>query len=122
MENNSTFNLPNNSPQRQLVETGTSGRLWYRLYSDGWVEQNLWTNTNGRHRLTMLKEMQDNTYSITCGNDMSDNTVWYSQKAWPASTTQIEVVLINCVQAWFEVKGWSKSIPAENNIKQIIKY
>lgn len=36
---NLTFNLPNYSKERILVEKYQSGNKWYNLYSDGWLEQ-----------------------------------------------------------------------------------
>ena len=43
MLNKRTFNLPNKSPTRQIIETqdptSANNYTWYRLYDDGFVEQ-----------------------------------------------------------------------------------
>lgn len=117
-----TFNLPNLSTARQLVESGSNGRLWWRVYSDGWVEQNAWSSTNGEQKITMSKPMADNAYSITDAADMKGGEHWFNQKEWPDSTTQFGLTVLNAHQVWVEIKGYGATTPKTNNIKNIIKY
>lgn len=52
----------------KTVETGTSGNKWYRLYSDGWLEQGDTTvgpiNSNSYYNITYLKEFKTHNNTI----------------------------------------------------------
>ena len=82
-----TFNLPNKSPTRQVIEfqepTAENNYTWYRLYDDGWVEQsgadliigNLGNGNASQATAPLLVTMADTTYRATAicrtqsGND-----------------------------------------------------
>lgn len=52
----------------KTVETGTSGNKWYRLYSDGWLEQGDTTvgpiGSNAYYNITYLKEFKTHNNTI----------------------------------------------------------
>lgn len=53
-------------PKAYIVETYRNGTEWYRVWSDGWVEQGgCAVNSNGRGvRVTLLKPYADRNYTI----------------------------------------------------------
>ena len=69
--------LLNNSGVRYVVETYSTGPTWYRVYSDGWVEQggNIpFTATGGwaAGNITFLKPFKDTNYYINGRGNWSD--------------------------------------------------
>lgn len=52
-----------NCTKPYVVETYTNGTSWYRVYSDGWVEQGLQQTTAGQ-QLTFLKPFADTNYTV----------------------------------------------------------
>ena len=61
----STFNLPNLSKQREVVETYRNGTEWYCVYSDGWVEQGGIFQGGSTYKLTAYnfhKPFKDTNY------------------------------------------------------------
>ena len=60
-----TFNLPNFTQERILVETYKSGNDWYNLYSDGWLEQGGVKSGAGNVSVTLLKSFSDAKYFIS---------------------------------------------------------
>lgn len=57
----------NRSSDAQLVETGTSGSSWYRVWSDGFKEMGLTVarTGSGAETTTLPKTMSTTTYQIT---------------------------------------------------------
>lgn len=53
-----------------LVEKYTNGKSWYRVYSDGWIEQGGYANGNGVS-IVLLKKMMNINYSIILGGGNS---------------------------------------------------
>lgn len=66
---NDLSNKPNipESQQGYITQTWRSGNNWYRVYSDGWIEQGgYYTNSSNMTRtLTLNKSFTTTTYSIT---------------------------------------------------------
>ena len=63
------------SQQGYITQTWRSGNNWYRVYSDGWIEQGgYYTNSSNLTRtLTLNKSFTTTTYSITKNNHSSVN-------------------------------------------------
>ena len=84
-DGNSTFNLPNKSPTRQVIEfqepTAQNNYMWYRLYDDGWVEQGGFQyNPGGATGLTKTLPitMADTNFVMLVTNDNSTApSGWY---------------------------------------------
>lgn len=61
--------LLNNSGVKYVVETYSNGSTWYRVYSDGWVEQGGVLSgsyvADGIYTITLLKPMADSNYYYT---------------------------------------------------------
>lgn len=54
-----------------VVSTYKSGTSWYRVWSDGWVEQGyrLFVDRDSSGTITLLKAMKDTNYTVTFGHD-----------------------------------------------------
>lgn len=63
------------SQQGYITQTWRSGNNWYRVYSDGWIEQGgYYTNSSNTTRtLTLNKSFTTTTYSITKNNHSAVN-------------------------------------------------
>lgn len=78
-DGNSSFNIPNLSPSRRLIEkqdpTSSNSWQWYRLYDDGWVEQggNGYHSTNTVKTITFPIVMTDSEYTATSGTSCKQN-------------------------------------------------
>ena len=74
---NDLSNKPNipESQQGYITQTWRSGNNWYRVYSDGWIEQGgYYTNSSNMTRtLTLNKSFTTTTYSITKNNHSAVN-------------------------------------------------
>lgn len=67
-----------------VVETYKNGSSWYRIWSDGWIEQggNVYVSTSGQP-LNFLKAFSDTTYTIVSGGSAAQlgNTSCYNKTA-----------------------------------------
>ena len=51
-----------------VVDAWSSGTNWYRVYSDGWIEQGGFVSANGNStNVTFLKAFSNTNYSLVCG-------------------------------------------------------
>ena len=105
---------------RYLIETYDDGTKWYRVYSDGWVEQGGYiaggSSSNNATPITLLKPMKDNTYSVQktyrqgAVNSGGFGWDWMSDTRAGALNTSTTVYLSVpgsgfCVGVNWEVKG-----------------
>ena len=58
-DGNTTFNIP--TTQRVITETYSNGTDWYRIWSDGWIEQGSTLSSNVSS-IIFLKQMADTNY------------------------------------------------------------
>lgn len=60
-----------------IVETYINGASWYRVYSDGWIEQGgrLSLNPDGNATVTLLKSFSNTNYTITTTTYHTGTTV-----------------------------------------------
>ncbi|MCQ2574565.1 MAG: phage tail protein [Alphaproteobacteria bacterium] len=81
-DGSTTFNIPNSNPTREVVAyqepTSSNNYTWYRLYSDGWIEQGGQFTTTGRDSfVTTPIEMRDTNYQVLA-------LAYYSSGNWRA--------------------------------------
>lgn len=65
------FNTPN------IVKSYISGTNWYRIWSDGWIEQGGRHQANGSHTITLLKPFTTNNYTVTA--NLYRSSTWSGQ-------------------------------------------
>lgn len=66
-------NIPNNV--KYIVETWQSGTSWYRVWSDGWIEQGGYLSWNGAWTtLTFNRPFTTTNYYINGGGYRSDSS------------------------------------------------
>ena len=105
-----------NCTKPHIVETYVNGTDWYRIYSDGWVEQGgSVTGSSIDKPVTLLKKMANTNYSVclTYGNYTANNTYSFAFKSkattgftvgsWYSSGTNLSGPVV------WEVKGYSAS-------------
>lgn len=64
-DSSGTFNLPNFTKERIIIETYKSGTSWYHVYSDGWCEQGGLATGTPTFKVSFLKPFRDANYTIT---------------------------------------------------------
>lgn len=100
----------NSAGIRYVKESYRSGTSWYRLYSDGWVEQGgAFSNssTNQNQTVTLLKTMDNSNYSISIQrirNEYSDTATYSVVRT--VSTGSFTCYGLVSSTRW-EVKGFS---------------
>lgn len=92
-----------------VVETFKSGTSWYRVYDDGWVEQGATISlTTCPQTITLLKQYQDNNYTICIGGGDPDSTAAVcSTSVYSRAVGSFSLVsgytgtFYSCVISWF---------------------
>lgn len=123
-DGNSSFNIPNLSPSRRVIEsqepTSANSYKGYRLYDDGWIEQSgVATITANGNTVSLPKEMANTTYpvfSISLTNTNSFN------RCYSRSATGISIATSggNYSSSW-RIEGMSAR-GASQQTRYIIKY
>lgn len=98
---------------RSVIESYTSGTSWYRVYSDGWVEQGGRADSFGNETrtITLLKPMADKNYNIKTEIAGTASAGTYDapmRSANALSTTQITITYrppSSNQSIFWEVKG-----------------
>ena len=96
-----------------VVETYRNGSSWYRLYSDGWIEQGgliSITDSSKYATVNLYKEMLDNTYYVNVMMPWSQEATGQNEGVTTVTTTSFRatasyIPLNGCM---WEVKGWIK--------------
>lgn len=127
-DGNSSFNIPNNSPSRRVVEyqepTAANGYTWYRLYDDGWVEQGgVVSETSGVYTIHFPVEMDSATYTglktmITSSTSQPAQYAHFS--LYSATTTTVRTTTAGAAFSWY-ISGQSAR-GASQQTRYIIKY
>ena len=129
---NERFKLPRRQ-KRQLIQSWSSGYSWYKVYSDGWVEQggrsappeqNAWVS------VTLHITMKDKQYSVAVHPTIaSSNAAGYSSQRiatacdWSNRTTSTFQYIVNSTTAGstvasnWEVKGYAASVPTQTQLE-----
>ena len=89
-----------------VIETYSNGTDWYRLYSDGWIEQGGQTADSSSVTVNLLKPMENNQYSVqlTCINKSQGDQNWVARDK---TTTSFLYSNSESFSVNWEVKGWS---------------
>lgn len=107
-------NLQVNKYPRVIIDTYSSGTNWYRLWSDGWIEQGRLTasiSEGGSTEVTFLKEMKNTNYSVFGGAIDGGTTTTGTFKIVSKSTAKMSIDWTNSNMSdgcWWEVKGFVK--------------
>jgi hypothetical protein len=128
-----TFNLPT-LETREIVQiqkaSESNGWIWYRLYSDGWVEQGRSATSPGGTNVQVQFQvnMADVNYDINLSQYNTDPTGVYNQLQFHSKTTNSMVVISTYGQsktdrpfAW-SVRGYSYLAPSYKQTIKCIKY
>jgi hypothetical protein len=99
----------------RIIETYANGTSWYRIYSDGWIEQGgrLLSGTEGEATATLLKTMKNTNYccQITLFGDSSaygSAAIASFYTAWGLTTTSFKYrrYKANTMQHMWQVSGY----------------
>ena len=85
------FQAVDGNLNRTVVESYQSGSTWYRVWSDGWIEQGGRASTsNSKQTITLLKPFSNENYCLVSGNNNENS---YSQvcSCCIVSSTQIVI-------------------------------
>jgi len=87
-----------------IVQNYKNGKSWYRVWSDGWIEQGGYKASNGN--VTLLKAMADTDYSLqVTADDTSCSSIDCSGKI--NSTSEIKLNIPGDSDgAWWRVSGY----------------
>lgn len=77
---------------RTVVQTYKNGKSWYRVWSDGWIEQGGSYTTTGTYNF--LKPFTDTNYCWTSGgfNNSAENVTYQRDAALDRTTTSFRVI------------------------------
>ena len=123
-----TFNVPKLSFDRYLLDSYSDGTDWYKVYSDGWVEQGGKTDVSENHKvIEFLKPFSDTNYSVIVGNaNTSANTggVTVSSLASDLKTTGFQVSQLNQSQRYtmWRAYGYGADPAIVTSLVYVIKY
>lgn len=92
-DGNTTFNLPTPQQQNEVVETYHSGTEWYRVWSDGWIEQGgrIQIQASTYADITLLKPFADKNYMISFSHSLLGTSGQAESYAIPASASSIRL-------------------------------
>ena len=95
-----TVTIVNQSHNAHIIETYQNEHSWYRIWSDGFVEQGGIVESMGvksTRTITLLKPYKDTNYSVIASFRSGTTGSWgNTMGAYPVSNTQIRVV-----QGWY---------------------
>lgn len=85
-----------NDTKPYIVETYRNGASWYRVWSDGWIEQGgyLVTDTSGKGTVTLTKPYSNTIYSILVNGQHAVNSLtnWYGCACKPITNNSFGIV------------------------------
>ena len=98
--NSKTVTIVNQSHNAHIIETYKNEHSWYRVWSDGFVEQGGIVQSMGvksTRNITLLKPYKDTNYSVVASFRSGTTGSWgNTMGAYPLNNTQIRVV-----QGWY---------------------
>lgn len=113
---NSRFKLPRGSQDRYIVKSGEIGGSWYRVYSDGWVEQGGIYNKGNDDAyvsdviINLPIPMADNKYNVQLNHCRSGNTSLYAPLVYKKNNSNFTIgyeVSFDPGSTWY-VSGFSR--------------
>ena len=90
--------------------SATNNYIWYRKYSDGWVEQGgllPHTPTGSTVTINLPVEMADANYTWNVGVSYNNSNTppWYHMSIWNKTTTTFQMAQGDSADKCWEVKG-----------------
>lgn len=96
-----TTSTASNSRYAVVVENYKSGKSWYRVWSDGWIEQGGWKDTSSTATdVALLKNFSDTNYSITFGGNYNGNAYCPCAHTITASSFKVYTATSNVDFYW----------------------
>ena len=79
-----------------------NGKSWYRIWSDGWIEQGGYGSnaSNYTATITLLKKFKDSNYNITIVGNATERVTYGYNFAYTLTTTSFKVVVPNASYWW----------------------
>lgn len=92
-----------------VVDAYQNGTEWYRVYSDGWIEQggSIGTSTTSGYPtyiITLLKPMANTNFNVQVTGRYTAKTAESGNYCYARTTTSISVISVGYGSDW-EVKG-----------------
>lgn len=92
----------NASSRGYVVDSYHNGTEWYRVYSDGWIEQGgrFYNNANVVNTISFLKPFKNTDYNLLINHGVSGsfgNNIagWHGDEAWEYTTTSFQAKTYN---------------------------
>lgn len=116
---NKRFKLPRKQ-KRQLIQSWSSGSSWYKLYSDGWVEQGGGATTSAEKYVTVTlpKSMKDTSYTVSITAGWSNAASGQNEGFQNRTTTSINITTSYAsTYCMWEVHGYAASVPTQTQLE-----
>lgn len=85
---------------KYIVETWQEGTEWYRIWSDGWIEQGGYYSKSGTYQFK--KPFQNTNYCLVNGSTQtSGDMVTYNRDALYSRTSTSFTVLVGSYGTWY---------------------
>lgn len=75
-----------------LVDSYNSGTSWWRVYSDGWIEQGGVGTGSGAVHITFLKQFKSTSFVLHCQNHQNATVAWSNRFGFNKSVTGFDFV------------------------------
>lgn len=118
-QENKRFKLPRKQ-KRQLIQSWSNGFSWYKLYSDGWVEQggSATTSTDKYVTVTLHKSMKNTNYTVNVAAGWSNAASGQNEGFQNRTTTSINITTSYASTfCMWEVKGYAASVPTQTQLE-----
>lgn len=93
------YMIPIELPQKYIKETYKNGTNWYRIYSDGWIEQG-GVIEGYSTSITFLKKFIDTNYTLLMvGRGYGNNDQYLGSSTY--STTGFTVIASTVQRSWY---------------------
>lgn len=95
---NAKVDISSLSECQVIIETYVNGDSWYRVWSDGWIEQGGIKTSTSQTSITLLKQFSDTNYTVT--GAITDST---------SATGDNSIVIGNITSSGFTIYSVSKT-------------
>ena len=121
---NTRFKLPRINQHGQIVESYTDGTIWYRLYSDGWIEQGGYSKRgNTTTNITYIKEFIDTNYNLQMSVKHASNIDGRPPVISNPSTTGFTATIATAYEGFYwKACGYAKEYTSNDSQKYLYFY